>query len=163
MPSKKLATLTCLTLCFATPAGTQDLAVRVADGLASTMDGRTGGTVQITFFPEWSGRAGSGLFARWLTQQGEGDRLCLNSLPRAAAGCVQLTKTAIGYSGQREDGSTLNLWGEAGSTGHEMPPKTASKNASISCSASSFQVAEPEVDPNSAAAITGESRTLTWS
>jgi hypothetical protein len=108
--SKQLVILACLTLCFAAPARAQDLAERVADGLAWTTDGPTGGTVQITFFLDGSGRAGSGLFSRRLTWQGEGDRLCLSGLPGTASGCVLLTKTDTGYSGQREDGSALNLW-----------------------------------------------------
>lgn len=110
MKSKRLSILACLTLCFAAPIRAQDLAVRVADGLAWTTDGPTGGTVEITFFPDGTGRAGSGLFARRLTWQGEGDRLCLSGLPGVASGCIQLTKTAEGYSGRREDGSALNLW-----------------------------------------------------
>ncbi len=107
---KKLAIIAGLMLCLVAPVRAQDIANKVADGAAWMTEGPQGGTIMITFFPDGTGQAGSGLFSRRLTWQGEGDRLCLMGLPGAASGCMQLTKTDKGYSGLREDGTALILW-----------------------------------------------------
>jgi hypothetical protein len=110
MNSKKLAIIAGLTFCLVAPVRAQDVASKVADGAAWMADGPQGGMVEITFVPDGTGQAGSGLFSRSLTWQGEGNRLCLEGLPGAASGCMQMTRTDKGYSGMREDGTALNLW-----------------------------------------------------
>lgn len=110
MRYRKTAAMACVTLLIALPAYAQDAVSSLADGSAWTTEGPRGGNIQITFLPDGTGQAGSGIFARSLAWEGEGDLLCISGLPGAASGCMTLSKTTGGFTGRREDGSTLRFW-----------------------------------------------------
>ncbi len=95
---------------IATCAYADDLAQRLADGSMWITMAPMGGSMNITFRPDGTGRAGSGLFSQDLTWQSQGDRLCLSGLPGDASGCMMLIATDEGFLGRRDDGTEFRLW-----------------------------------------------------
>lgn len=101
-------TATCLSVPLA--AAADDLVQQMVESSSWQTTSPTGGSVEIRFFPDGTGRAGSGLLSREFTWEGEGRRLCLSGLPGAASGCMMLTPSDKGLVGQREDGATILFW-----------------------------------------------------
>lgn len=99
-----------MSLSLPLPAHAEDLVRQVVESATWKTTSPTGGSIDIRFFADGTGRVGSGLLSREFTWHGEGRRLCLEGLPGAASGCITLTATEDGFVGEREDGATIRFW-----------------------------------------------------
>lgn len=88
----------------------EDPVQQLVDSAAWKTTSPTGGSIDIRFFADGTGRVGSGLLSREFSWEGEGRQICLQGLPGAASGCITLTPTEDGFIGQREDGATIRFW-----------------------------------------------------
>jgi hypothetical protein len=88
----------------------QELVQQLVESATWKTTSPAGGSIDIQFFADGTGRVGSGLLSREFTWQGQGRRLCLEGLPGTASGCITLTAAEDGFLGQRDDGATIRFW-----------------------------------------------------